>query len=178
MIYIRDDDVMVDSSSHDDVVGRFRGVHSIIVKAGAMHRPGILIAEIQRFPEAIEFVKLETAAGRMEPQFHGLRHVDYGKLTHDQIRDHLQIGQMVFELWGLPRFTRFYTPWGASADFIQQACEAEDVVMVDCDKDYHPATNVRRDPDASYEKYKGKEIMIHWWEGLGKLTDALEKTKK
>lgn len=177
MIYVRDDDVMVDSSSHKDVVGRFRGVHDIIVKAGAMHRPGILIAEIQRFPEAIEFVQYETQAGRMEPQFHGLRHVDYGKLTKEQIQDHLQIGQMVFEMWGLPRFTRFYTPWGASALHIDVACVEEGVVMVDCDEGYHPARNVRRDPDASYEKYKGKEIMIHWWEGIGKLTEALEKTK-
>lgn len=178
MIYVRDDDVMVASSSHKDPVGRFRGVHDTIVKAGAMHRPSILIAEIQQFPDAIEFIKLETQAGRMQPQFHGLRHIDYGKLTSDQIKDHIQIGQLVFMKWGLDPFTRFYTPWGASSDTIMLACADENVLMVDCDTDYYPATNVRRDPDASYKKYKDKEIMIHWWEGMGKLVDALDKTKQ
>lgn len=177
-VYVRDDDVMVGSSSFDDPVGRFRGVHGVIVAAGAMHRPGILISEIQHFPDAIQFIQEETKQGRMDPQFHGLRHVDYGKLTGDQIRDHIQIGQFVFYQWGLPPFTRFYTPWGASADFISEACEAEGVKMVDCTTDYHPARNVRRDKDASYEKYNDKEIMIHWWEGMGKLVDALAVTKK
>jgi peptidoglycan/xylan/chitin deacetylase (PgdA/CDA1 family) len=177
MIYVRDDDVMVDSSRHKDPVGRFRGVHKLIVEAGAMHRPGVLIAEIQQFPEAIEFIQYETEQGRMEPQFHGLRHVDYAKLTTTQTQDHLQIGQMVFKKWGLPRFTRFYTPWGANALHLEIACVDEDVLMVDCKKDWYPIQHVRKDPEVCYEKYKGKELMMHWWEPLGKFVEALDKTK-
>jgi len=178
MIYVRDDDVLVPSSSHTDPEGRFRGVHNIIVKHGALHRPGILVTEIQQFPDTLEFCKRETATGRMSPQFHGLRHIDYGKLSEEEITGHLKMAQRVFMHWFGVEFKRFYTPWGARAPQIQRACDEVGVLMVDCKTDYHPARNIRRDPDACYEKYNEKEIMIHWWEGVGKLVEALKRVKQ
>lgn len=180
MIYVRNDDVLAASRAfkNEQCVERFKYVHSEILKYGAMHRPAILLMEIQNFPTAIEFCIQETKEGRMSPQFHGLRHVDYGGLSYEHVVDHLEIAQEFFLSWFGQPFKFFYTPWGGNADYLRDACATVGATLRDCNEDYFPARSVRRDPEASYEKYNEKEIMIHWWEGLGKLTGALKVTQK
>jgi hypothetical protein len=170
MIRVRDDDVLVHSSGYSDAeaVARFKRVHEIIVNGGGLHVPAVLIMEILDFPEAIEFIGEETKAGRMEPQWHGMEHVDYAKKTEEEIVADIIMSQLQFREWFDCKFTKFYTPWGANAAHIKKACDRLNVEMVDC-SDIIRCVHVNREP----EKFRGKdiEIMIHWWEGVGRLRD-------
>lgn len=176
MIRVRDDDVLVHSSGFNDeeVVKRFKRVHQIIVDGGGLHVPAILTLEIQDFQEVLPFILEETLAGRMEPQWHGWEHVDYAKLTEDQIVEEIIMSQIGFREWFDCEFTKFYTPWGANAKHIKKACDRSNVEMVDC-SNLIRCVHVNREP----EKFKGKdiEIMIHWWEGVGRLEKALGRLK-
>ena len=164
MLYVRDDDVLVNSEGFKDPEGRFRGFHNEVFKHGAMHRPAILITEILDYPDTIDFIKEKTGLGEMEPQFHGYKHIDYARVRYLDILDHIQIGKRMFDRWGLPPFTRFYTPWGANTEFIKMACKAENVELVDCRHNYLPVSFAKKDTNATPEKYNGVEVATHWWE--------------
>jgi hypothetical protein len=170
MIRVRDDDILVHSSSGHNPVERFKKVHDIIVAGGALHVPAILTLQIQKFEPAIQFIKEETDIGRMEPQWHGWDHLDYKDIKYDQICWDIAKSQILFVKWFGVRFTKFYTPWGANADHIKKACEDHGIEMVDCTDLIRPV-HVKREP----EKFRGKEveIMVHWWEGINRLKDAL-----
>ena len=87
MIYLRDDDVLVSSSSSQGLK-RFKQIHNWVAEVpGILHIPTILVTEIQQFPEGIEFVREETAKGKMRPELHGLEHIDYNKLSRRRDRD-------------------------------------------------------------------------------------------
>jgi len=171
-IRVRDDDVMVHSSGFNDeeCVERFKRVHEIIVEGGALHVPAILITEILDFSDVIVFIRQETLAGRMEPQWHGWKHVDYAKIPQEQIEREIKMSQTRFREWFGRGFTKFYTPWGADASHINDACNRQKVHMVTC-ADIVRCVHVNREP----EKFRGKdvEILIHWWEGVGRLEKAL-----
>ena len=90
MIRVRDDDVLIRSSGCDSFK-RFKQVHSWICESDKfIHVPAVLVTEIQEFPECIKFVREETQAGRMMPETHGFEHIDYAKLTKDEIIEHLK----------------------------------------------------------------------------------------
>src|SRR3990167_5839336 len=90
MIRMRDDDVLVPSSSWKDVFGRFRQVHAWIVDCPQMiHVPTLITEELSDFPECVEYIKFETRLGRMAPELHGALHVDYAKLHEFHMREHI-----------------------------------------------------------------------------------------
>ena len=91
MIRVRDDDVLLPSSSYGCELGRLKQIHEWIceVPDKMIHVPTILVLEIQEFPEAIEWVRQETAEGRMLPEIHPLSHKDYASLTEKQIQAEL-----------------------------------------------------------------------------------------
>jgi peptidoglycan/xylan/chitin deacetylase (PgdA/CDA1 family) len=174
MIYVRDDDVLVPSSSHEDSAGRFRGVHNIIAGHGFIHRPSIIVTQIQQFPSTIEFIREKYEAGEMEPQWHGLEHVDYATKGFEEIVYDIQTSQEFFMSNFGVEFTRFYTPWGANAEHIDLACRSVGIEMIDCSDLIEPS-HIIKDPDPTYEKYDGKEVFIHWWTaGVNKLIGALD----
>ena len=171
MIRVRDDDILNHSSGHKDSFARFKKVHKIIVDGGALHVPAILVTEIQDFPEALHFIRAEREAGRMEVQWHGMSHVDYGLKTSSEIQEDIIKSQIFFRDNFGAEFTKFYTPWGADQAHIREACEMHSIEMVDCSKIVE-CGHISRDP----EKYRGKdvEILIHWWAGAGRLERALK----
>lgn len=187
MIRVRDDDVLLPSSSYSSELGRLKQVHEWIceVPERFIHVPAILITEIQEFPEAIEWIREETAEGRMEPEIHGLSHKDYASLTPSEI---------VLELeeckeWIHKQFNwtphKFYTPWGAGADergkHIKSAATAAGLEMVTCEN-INKMTGrygvVRQLMDGhSLDYMDGQEIFMHWWEGGARLKRIIEVGK-
>jgi len=187
-IYIRDDDVLVGSSSWDNPFGRFRQVHEWTKKSDkVMHVPTILVTEIQQFPEAIEYIKSETKDDYMQPQLHGLRHVDPGKLSFRKLRDELKEAKewMFNTLEVMP--TKWYTPWGAGdargQEYIWEAANLENMEMVTC-KDINKLNGrygvVQRIKDGADPLVflEDKEIFLHWWEGGQRLNRVIHYIEK
>ncbi len=187
MIRVRDDDVLLGSSSWEDELGRLKQVHAWIceVPEKFIHVPAILVTEIQEFPECIEWIREETAEGRMLPEIHGWSHKDYASLTPAEI---------VLELRDCKEFirkefnhtaTKFYTPWGAGADVrgkhIRGAAAAVGLEMVTCEK-INKMTGrygvIRQLMDGHTVDYlDGDEIFMHWWEGGARLKRIIEVAK-
>jgi len=180
MIYIRDDDVLIRSRAYSDPFAQFVKVHEIICSNDRIkHVPAILTTEIQEFPQAISYIRQETKAGRMEPQIHGLRHIDYGKLHGDDIAQHLAICIKFHEDNFGVRPTKFYTPWGASSPDIMAACNVLDLEMVDCSAakklgGKHGAYQAMKEGKDLHKKWEGRDILIHWWENTDRLQLVVE----
>lgn len=186
MIRVRDDDVLISSRGHSDPFGRFRGVHNTIMGAkvpGAkdpvlsapdkfIHVPSILVTEIQEFPACVEYVKSETSEGRMKPELHGLMHIDYGNLTLEAVVDHLERGMEWMErsLDVIPKI--WYTPWGSNQPHLYEAANSVGLKLVDCSNIIQPKNvinGLRKYREEAFKTYKDAEVIIHWWEGIGRL---------
>lgn len=168
MIYVRSDDVILPSKTWSDPVGRFRQQQEWIESApNIIHVPTILVTEIQEFPDCIQYIKDKIPEGKMIPQIHGLRHIDYGKLSKDEVKEHLKICKdKMFEWFGqIP--TKWYSPWGSTQTFLHEAAAEENLQLIDCSnilplegrygvvqrlKDGEPISN-----------FDNKELFIHWW---------------
>lgn len=187
MIRVRDDDVLLRSSSTQDELTKFKMVHDWIceVPDKLIHVPAILVTEIQEFPEAIAYIREETAEGRMIPEIHGLSHIDYASLTMPEIISELeQCKEFIYKRFNHTA-TKFYTPWGAGADargaHIKIASEAMGLEMVTCEhinKMNGRYGVVRELKDGNTIDYlEGKEIFIHWWENVTRLKRIVEVIK-
>ncbi len=181
-IRVRDDDVLINSSSWDNPLGRFQQVHEWCLRSPlVMHVPSILVTEIQQFPEAIDFIKAETKRRKMEPEIHGLSHIDYAKLPTAEVQDHLKTCKdwIYQNLDYTP--TKWYTPWGANAKHLYEAAELEGLELIDCSNilkmngRFGVVQNLKDGHDP-IRFLLGKEIFMHWWEGgqrLNRIMSAL-----
>lgn len=182
MIYIRDDDVLIQSSEWDDPFGRFRQVHDWILQSDKfLHVPAILFHNVIKdntpgifyFPKAIGYIKEQTQDGRMRPEIHGLEHVDYAKLTMPQIREHLKICKFYMNKFFDVEATTFYTPWGANAPHINEASQEEGLKMVDCSRinkmegEHGVVQRLKDGTDISF--LEEDEVFSHWWGGGARL---------
>ena len=187
MISVRDDDVLIGSSSTTDPLAKLKMVHEWIceVPKTLIHVPTILVTEIQEFPECIEFVRQETAEGRMRPEIHGLRHIDYAALEYDEIVNQLEYCRGWIKRKLGCDVTRFYTPWGAGEDkrgaHIRPAAAAVGLELVTC-ADIHKMNGrygviqeLMDGRDISY--LDGDEIFLHWWENVTRLKRIVEVIK-
>ena len=200
-IRIRDDDVLVDSRGRaGGEFQRFKGFHNMVCMDTRhfIHVPAILVTEIQSFPECIEYVRYETANGRMEPEVHGLHHKDYATLTASTIVEELtEAKQWIQKNLGWTP-TIWYSPHGAGADargaHLKLAAEEAGLTLVTCENMIKPSAlvyDVRavkgRDRETGTQvvsptmtldelllKWQGKEILRHWWEGMGALTESIK----
>jgi len=182
LIRVRDDDVLIKSSGCDSFK-RFQQIHGWIRESKKfIHVPAVLATEIQEFPECIEFVREETKAGRMVPETHGLKHIDYAKLTKEDIKEHLkQCKEFNFKNFGrVPK--RFMTPWGANADHIREASEECGLELVDCSKinklqGRYGMVQLAKDGRDLEKFLSGGEIFCHFWEGGMRLKRVIEVVK-
>lgn len=191
MIYVRDDDVLIDSSSHEKPFEHFKTVHYWICESNRLlHVPTILINNVVKdgtkgivgFPEAVEFIKSETVAGRMRPQIHGLEHIDYGKLSEDDVRSHLKICREFMWYYFDVVATAWYTPWGASQPHLWSAANKEGLELVDCSRinklaGRHGVVQRLRDGHKPEDFLEEDEIFFHWWEGGLRLKRVVEVLK-
>lgn len=191
MIYVRDDDVLINSSGFSDPFKHFKKVHRWVCEAPdkLLHVPALLMYHnidkqdrgLLGFPEAVDFIKAETAAGRMRPEIHGYEHKDYKPLSKERIRTELEICKD----WLWCEFdtvaTKWYTPWGANAPHLYEAAVEAGLELVDCSNinklagRYGVVQQFRegRSPDYLEEK----DIFFHWWEGGLRLKRAIEVIK-
>lgn len=194
-IRVRDDDVLIKSRQFaGNEFGRFKGFHNIVLKDPKhfIHVGAILVTEIQDFPEAIEFLRAETAAGRFLPELHGFKHIDYAALTPDEIKDHLLLGRQFIQSNFSYNPTVFYTPWGAGEDergkHIRQAAADVGFKLVTCAgiRQRYPARvveDIRRVKSGEITnaelllKWEGQELFRHWWEGTGAMDEMVEYFK-
>ncbi len=187
MIRVRDDDVLLHSSSYSNELGRIKQIHEWIceVPDQIIHVPTILVTEIQEFPEAIKWIREETAEGRMLPEIHGWSHKDYASLSSAEIVLELRDCKEYIRKEFNHNATKFYTPWGAGADkrgkHIRGAAAAVGLEMVTCEHinkmngRYGVIQALMDGRDLSY--LDGKEIFMHWWEGGSRLKRIVEVAK-
>lgn len=189
-IRVRDDDVLVHSRSFKgQEFGRFKGFHNLVMidPVHFEHVLAVLVTEIQDFPECIEFIKAETAAGRMKPEVHGLHHIDYAKLSYQQVVSELSQSRDWIQTTLAYTPTLWYSPWGAGADargaFLADAAKDAGLTLVTCVGMIQPSqlvTDVRAvkagemTPAYLLSKWEGKEILRHWWEGSGALMESVQ----
>lgn len=188
-IRIRNDDVLVHSSRFDGrEFSRFKGYHEIICQdlEHFEHVPAILTTEIQDFPECITYIKSETACGRMTPEVHGLHHIDYAKLSHDEVVDQLyEAKNFIIEKFNHTP-TVWYSPWGAGEDkngsHLRGAAMAVGLNLVTCANIIAPSrmlADVRAAKKGLLTKqqvldiWEGREILRHWWSGVGALNEII-----
>jgi hypothetical protein len=162
-----------------------------------IHVPAILAREIQEFPECVEYVKAETAAGRMLPEIHGWEHKDYASLAISEIIVELHRAKDYVQRTFDYNATVWYTPHGAGADHrgahLRDAAYECGLTLVTCEKIIKPSAlvfDVRavegRDKSTGQipmpqtmtkeellAKWEGREIFRHWWEGMGALTESV-----
>ena len=199
-IRIRDDDVLVGSRGRSGKeFDRFRGFHNMVLMDPRhfIHVPAILVREIQSFPECVEYVKQETAAGRMLPEIHGWEHKDYAPLTTEEIVDELTKAKRFIQDTFNYTSTVWYSPHGAGADargaHLKWAAEECGLILVTCERIVKPSAlvyDVRAVAGKDREtgtiampqtmtkeqllaKWEGREIFRHWWEGMGALTESV-----
>jgi len=180
MIYVRDDDVLVTSRSWEDPFGRFKQIHEWMLKSPLfVHIPTILVEDLKNFPNAIAYIQEQTQAGKMRPEIHGLSHLDYAKLPVEETKEHLKICKdWIWRNTGyLP--TKWYTPWGANTNYLNEISNSEGLKLVDCSNiwklngRYGICQELREGKDP-IDFLNGKELFIHWWEGGQRLNRIVQ----
>lgn len=191
MIYVRDDDVLIGSSGFEDPVAHFKKVHGWICEAPGkvMHVPTILMYNnvknrdkgIIGFPEAMEFIEAETAAGRMQPEIHGYEHKDYKPMPVSEVVTELEVcKEFMWCSFGVEA-KKWYTPWGANAPHLYEASAEAGLELVDCSRinklagRFGVVQNFREGRTPEY--LEDDEIFFHWWEGGLRLKRAIEVIK-
>jgi len=158
-VRVRDDDVLVASSTYKSVFNRFVRIHEIIVANNGVHVPAILCNSIMEFPDCIDFVRHETSRRRMIPELHGWNHINYDTFSEKELEDDLCQCIAWFEdnLWVKPSI--FYPPWGSNSPLLQEVAARHGLVLVDCSNMISP-TQVVNNPGL----YGAcTELAIHWW---------------
>jgi len=190
MIYVRDDDVLIGSSSHKDSLAKFKKVHNLICQTDRLlHVPAILLHHVIAdgtpgvigIPGAVEYIREQTQEGKMKPEIHGLEHIDYGKLDKATVIDHLR--QCIDFLWQEfnTEATKWMTPWGASQPHLHEAAAEVNLKLVDCSRinklaGRHGVVQRMRDgEDGSF--LENDDIFFHWWEGGMRLNRVVEVLK-
>jgi len=183
MIMVRDDDVLMPSSSHPDPLKHFKTVHSWICETDKLlHVPAIVVRPFAEIEGAVAFVKEETAAGRMRPQIHGFEHIDYARLSKEEVKDHLHRCKDFLYTDLNVNATKWFTPWGASAPHLHEAAAECELELVDCSKinkmngRYGLIELAKQGTDIEKFMHE-KEIFFHWWEGGLRIKRVIEIIK-
>jgi hypothetical protein len=207
MITVRNDDVMQKSGSWPDppgrplywgATGRFKQLHGWICRCPEhfIHVPSLMLYHVKddpdtagllAFPEVIKFIEQETKEGRMQPEIHGVEHIDYKKVSYERCVADLQIMKDYIRKKFDYEATRWFTPWGANADHMHEAAKQEGLTLVDC-------SAIRKLPGryGIWQRVKeckepehvmrvlnqaDKSIFLHWYDGGARLLRVIETVK-
>lgn len=184
MIYIRDDDVLVNSSAYTDKrktpLERFKQIHRWICDTPKLlHVPTLVVGPLLSNPEAIAFIKEEAQCGRMLPQVHGYEHIDYGKLSKEEVIEDLKKCQeFIWKNFDIIA-TKWYPPWGANAPHLYAAAAARKLELIDCSSINTPGSVIQRVYNGEdIEMFMDeKEVFVHWWERGMRLKRIVEILK-
>ena len=167
MIRVRNDDVVRESGDWTGrEVERVKRIHSWISEFpdDFIHVPTIVVNDIKRFPEGIDFVAEETKEGRMAPEVHGLEHIDYCALTEGKIVDDLsECLEWFNKTLGITP-TRFYTPWGGMNQKCTDAAASVGLTAIGVDTNWSLEAVVARLCNGGLvADVHGHEVFMHWW---------------
>jgi peptidoglycan/xylan/chitin deacetylase (PgdA/CDA1 family) len=171
MIRIRIDDVMCESSegkykSPEKATNKFKSIHEWTQRSEALsHVPAIIVSEMERYPEATEFIKEKTALGEMSPQVHGWEHINYEELSEEEISKHINMCLEWFSDVLNYQPTIWITPWGSTGSPEMKSVAKKLYLTIE-------DTRFCLDPSkavAACKKFNtpnflhGQTIMEHWW---------------
>ena len=183
MIYVRDDDVLMPSSSHPDPLKHFKTVHEWICETPKLlHIPTIVVRPLSEMSEAVAYIKEQTKLYKMSPQVHGYEHIDYAKLTVQEIKDHLmKCKDFLFDEFDVIP-SKWYTPWGANAPHLYEAADETGLTLIDCSRIYkmngrYGIIQLAKEGKDIEKFLHKKEIFFHWWEGGMRLKRVIEIVK-
>lgn len=182
LIRVRTDDVLVHS---DSMAGaefeKWKKHHQWVLEAPLYfyHSAAILCKEIQDFPEAIAYIKKESEEKRLILDLHGWEHIDYAKISQEQIELHLE---QSFEFF-MKAFNclpvRWATPWGANSEGIRKAARKFSLVVEGVNDpviDQGQAVKLVHTYDSA-EILRGRVVMVHWFERGLKLWRIIQTAK-
>lgn len=187
LIRLRDDDVGIESSSWDSSFKRFQEVHNWTTEwYEILHVPTILVNDIKRNPAWVKYVRDETEKGNMLPEIHGHEHVDFAKLSKEElVRQFGYCKEFIANEFGYtPKLVM--SPWGANAPHISTAAEECGLKLRDCSdifklggrygiiqlfKDGHTSLSIRN------VLREDLEIFTHFWEGGLRIKRVVELFK-
>lgn len=192
MIYVRDDDVLLKRKAHKDAEAEFWNVHDIIEKYNYIHCPAILCNDLEEFPDCIEKIKQKAKQGVMIPQLHGSSHIDYARLTKEELIADYTYCQEWFLRNLETTFTKHYTPWGSggrrkdgtpmvNGTLIAPTAKSMGIEVVDMYKPLDPRhiiVDKEMNSRELWNKYNGRTIFLHWWYSPELLEEALQLLKK
>lgn len=169
MIYLRDDDVLVRSGSWRSPVERFQRVHRWTLEAHGklLHVPTLVVEELKAYPECVEYIRDETADGRMAPELHGMWHARYHEMPAEDVAQHLEEGYewMTRVIQRSPRF--WYTPWGADNEVLRHLAREAGMELRGANRKMTLAsiTGQLRGGTITVDDLDEQEVLMHWWEG-------------
>lgn len=180
-IRIVTDDVFVRTPKWTDPDMVFRKVHSDIVQMpNTIHVPSILVEETIPWQNMVQFIRTETKYSRMEPQIHGLRHMDYSKCSEDVIREHIDycVEFLTFKFHKIP--TIWYPPWGLSNSTLEKIAEEFylEIRIPDPEWDIEKVYKNLKEKKIELKDLYGKEITVKWWKRDESLREALTYVKE
>jgi len=156
-----------------------------------VHVPTVLVKDICRFPECIDYMEHHTQMRTMEPEIHGLEHIDYSRLAlpKDKVpaRGRLNLAmftpaeQTAHQLAVLKHLDaclfwfrdnmgrmpiRWYTPWGADNPWLREVASYKNLELVGTDKLFpiKEAVSMLKSGASPADVEKRGEVFIHWWE--------------
>jgi len=105
-------------------------------------------------------------AGRLFVDLHGWEHIDYTKLSQEEIEEHLEksFDYMLDTFGCLP--VRWATPWGATSDAILAACRKYCIAWEGVTHpviDQGEAAKIVKET-GTIECLQNRVIMVHWFE--------------
>jgi len=133
-------------------------------------------------PEAVEYIKEQKGFNKMSPQVHGYEHIDYAKLSKQEVKDDLErCKDFLYEKLDIIP-SRWYTPWGANAPHLYDAASETGLKLVDCSvinkmNGRYGLIQLAKEGHDIEKIMQNKEIFFHWWEGGMRLKRVVEILK-
>ena len=176
-IIIRDDDVLLPSSAFEYPLERFKEVHELICKNSLfLHVPAIICSEIESFSGALEYIQFEMVAGRMNPELHCWKHVDYGKFIEEELIDDLHRCCEWFKTKLNKTPTKFFTPWAGTSELIEKTAKQFSLEVIAGKLNF---IEPHKYLDGRYKLKPGCMIAMHWWKtgDVNKLIKLIDEYK-
>ena len=178
-INIRIDDVLTESKQWAGKRGpkeRFLQMSRWVHQAGnkVQYTPTILVEDIAKYSEVIEYIKHSTAEGKMAPALHGYQHIDYGSLPDQIVKDHLSKSLDWFHdyLWYTPSV--WATPWGAYTNRLKDLAWEFSLKLEGVQGLHSPGSWL---DVARKEGFCSSPVFDHWWVRGQKLLRVVEVIK-
>jgi peptidoglycan/xylan/chitin deacetylase (PgdA/CDA1 family) len=141
--------------------------------------PNVIVTELEKFPETIDYLREELAEERISLDLHGWTHGPYQDLSVAEVSEHLEKSLDWFSEtfdW-IP--LRWVTPHGSDSPEMREAAATHGLPIETCDDpviDQKTANGILF-RTRSLDFLEGKIVCAHWWErgvALYHITQAIK----